>query len=847
MKRLLALLWIAVCSVLPAYADDLPVLSLAQPKPAISCPFSSWDATQPFPTALCPFGAPGSATSVNTSPSTEFDKFGNLVYAPNNQIRNSTMQGASAGNAPSRWNGFSTGNGITVAVTGTEVINGITYVDGSITGTATASGNISVTAENTTSIPAAPGQTWTESESVAATNNGAATFGTIGLQINEANSSGTFLQAHFKTISPTATPQPFSGSFVLVNASVAFAQPVAFVASYTSGQTYSYSFKLGAPQLEIQTPAQNGTPSPYYATGVAPYFGPRITFDPATPNLGIAQNYFHNSAMVGASAGTPGIFPTTWGFQGSTPATLNLASQVVATGIDATTGYHYIDYRLFGTPNLTTGAGLYFDSNTSISAATGQTWSSTVFLSLVGGSLTNVVAVNGNVHGRNSAGGGAESSSTPIALTSKPTPVTAIRTMNNSATAFASGGFAINLTNGQPIDITIRIEAPQLSLGGVAPYVATTGTAIPATFTALGYLPEQPETEGIRNNTMQGAVAETPGTSPTDWSGAWTLATGLSQTVVGTGTENGIPYIDFRIFGTATATTPGQIGFEGTQVIAAVNGQVWTQAIYARLIAGSFANISGLRLVVSQRASDGTVLTELQATTLSPTGAPLNTQRKSGTVTLNTSLVAFVEPKMFFTQALGAVDFTLRIGEPSLAQTPTLLSNILTYGATTTRNADLMSMALPACLKNPAYAGLVLNGATASGIGTAVNQWALILSDGTVNNRFGFYRSATSGNLNVLVENGGSVVVNNVLYAAAPANTNFAEFLSARTGRFSAQAIGHTAFLQNSGATPNGLTTLNVGTDFVGATQFDGTIAGFRMYCAPAANDNFLFQKASGQ
>ena len=74
-------------------------------------------------------------------------------------------------------------------------------------------------------------------------------------------------------------------------------------------------------------------------------------------------------------------------------------------------------------------------------------------------------------------------------------------------------------------------------------------SGVPA-ITDRGILIEESRTNQIRNNSMQGAVAGTPGTLPTNW--GVSVAGGLTRTVVGTGTENGIEYIDVRVQGTTT-------------------------------------------------------------------------------------------------------------------------------------------------------------------------------------------------------------------------------------------------------------------------------------------------------
>ncbi len=74
----------------------------------------------------------------------------------------------------------------------------------------------------------------------------------------------------------------------------------------------------------------------------------------------------------------------------------------------------------------------------------------------------------------------------------------------------------------------------------------------PVTHVLRGLLIEEARTNSIRNSTMQGVVPGTPGTLPTNWA-LNTGASGLSSQIVGSGTESGIPYFDFRFFGTAAA------------------------------------------------------------------------------------------------------------------------------------------------------------------------------------------------------------------------------------------------------------------------------------------------------
>jgi hypothetical protein len=77
----------------------------------------------------------------------------------------------------------------------------------------------------------------------------------------------------------------------------------------------------------------------------------------------------------------------------------------------------------------------------------------------------------------------------------------------------------------------------------------------PTTLESLGLLIEEQRTNSIRNNTMVGTVAGSPGTRPTNWTTPWNgLSFGVQASVVGVGSEDGISYADFNFAGTASAT-----------------------------------------------------------------------------------------------------------------------------------------------------------------------------------------------------------------------------------------------------------------------------------------------------
>jgi hypothetical protein len=196
------------------------------------------------------------------------------------------------------------------------------------------------------------------------------------------------------------------------------------------------------------------------------------------------------------------------------------------------------------------------------------------------------------------------------------------------------------------------------------------------------YLPwNSPSTNQIRNNSMQGAVVGTPGTLPTNWSVS--IANGLSTNVVGSGTLNGVDYIDVQISGTTTGVNYLLL-FEATNLIAAAQNQIWTGSAFFALIAGSLANLS-VSIDLDERGPGGGHLTfNVSATTIVPTATTL--PRYFNTATLSIATTAFVSPGLFLGFNNGvAINFTLRIGWPQLEQGGAATPPIRTTGAAASR------------------------------------------------------------------------------------------------------------------------------------------------------------------
>ena len=207
----------------------------------------------------------------------------------------------------------------------------------------------------------------------------------------------------------------------------------------------------------------------------------------------------------------------------------------------------------------------------------------------------------------------------------------------------------------------------------------------PSTLAPNGLLIEPQIGEKIANSALTGAVPGTPGTLP---SGVNNTLIGLSQQVVGTGTEDGIPYIDVRFFGTTSGTAFG-LSFGAITDAPASNGQTWTGSIFHRLVGGTLTNITGAYLFQFEYNNVLAFLNSPSVACANPTSAPLRTQRQIATIAHSQASLAYLLPLYYFLCGSGvAIDITIRIGAPGLAQVPGPYDPILTYGTQLTKAAD---------------------------------------------------------------------------------------------------------------------------------------------------------------
>jgi len=230
-----------------------------------------------------------------------------------------------------------------------------------------------------------------------------------------------------------------------------------------------------------------------------------------------------------------------------------------------------------------------------------------------------------------------------------------------------------------------------LSLRTAAPRIGTQGLLV-----------EQASTNGIRNNTMQGAAVGTPGTLPTNWS-VINNTSSVTYAVSNLGTQNGIPFIDLTFSG-STSAAPFILAFDNTSGgIPAATAQTWTETFYASLVGGSLTNFSANNVQIDEYNSGSYVTAGANVFTLTANSfgslRPSYTRLLNGGATVNTVVPCF---RIDF--AGGAVNATIRIGLPQVEQNGFATSAIPTTSTAVTRSADVVTLAgaaASAALANP--------------------------------------------------------------------------------------------------------------------------------------------------
>ena len=561
-------------------------------------------------------------------------------FVQTNQIRNNTMQGAVAGSpgtVPTNW--ATVALGVSRQIVGSGIENGVSYIDIRFFGTPSSSADIQVLFEPNNGIAAANLTTYTESVFVALVGGSLTNISAVRLAVGTYSAAAAFLQyltgANIGG-SITSTMQRFSTSVTTSNASTAFAQPAVGL-SATSGQAVDFTLRVGWPQL-VQG-AVAGDPVATYGTARAvmyPAPDGSVTGDKLVENTAAGEHYIEQYPIV--IIGTPYLFSV-------------YAKAGERTNIYLRTAITFADQ--FTHFNLSNG---------------------TITSSTHGSGNSGTVAI----------GNGWYRCWVRAIATSSGASVCRFQMWNGSAVYTGDGTSGIFIWGAQLSDsasldpyVYNPVAAPT-----AAAYYGPRFDYDPATLAPRGLLIEEQRTNSIRNNTMVGAVA--PSTFPTNWQSV--IVAGLTNTVVGTGVENGITYLDVRVSGTPAVST--FYNLVPDILVAGASGQTWAGSFWAKLVAGSLTNTAANIELRESDAAQGFLTNSIASVPISST-----LTRYSLVRTLTNASTAFASIRFVWQVTNGLpVDFTFRIGLPQLELGAFATSVIPTTTAAATRTADLATM-----------------------------------------------------------------------------------------------------------------------------------------------------------
>jgi hypothetical protein len=309
---------------------------------------------------------------------------------------------------------------------------------------------------------------------------------------------------------------------------------------------------------------------------------------------------------------------------------------------------------------------------------------------------------------------------------------------------------------------TRATTATRVNSSGLVENVATGIPRIDYTNGVANILLEPQRTNSIPNSTMAGAVLNTT-TMPTGWQAN---PNGLTQTIVGIGTENGLNYIDIRFNGVAGASSNSGIRQTNATTIAALQNQNWTFCTYIKILAQPLPATS-YQLVIYERSNTGAFL---QSTVTSFNNTTLN--RISHSSTLANASTAYVQSDIIGNTINGqSYDFTLRIAGTQLELGSYATSYIPTTTSTVTRNADLASVSGVTSLIGQTEGVIFIE---SSALANDLTTRSMSISDGTTSNRIIIVYTTVSNQIQCFGTSNGTAFSNSIIYSLTD-ETQFAK------------------------------------------------------------------------
>lgn len=407
--------------------------------------------------------------------------------------------------------------------------------------------------------------------------------------------------------------------------------------------------------------------------------------------------------------------------------------------------------------------------------------------------------------------------------------------------ADADGRYTLNGTVYNDLSSFLSAAGGSFSRNSVATYFDSAGTMQtaganqprfdydPVTHAPKGILIEEQRTNSLRNGNATGSAAGTPGTLPTYWGIGGAGFPNLTREVVGSGQENGVPYVDLRVYGTPTVGGVSLFYFDATNFVPAVSGQTWTASAYVKIVGGGLSNTS-VQFNMYERNSSGSSL----AVVVFPITPTSTLTRFTNTQTLTNGLTAYVISSIGVSHtSSAAIDITLRVGGVQLEQGAFATTYIPTTSATVTRVNEVFTVptgawydatqgSLMAQYVVPYLGGNKYPGIASIDNGTSANSIGMALSDGGPDRMYGemFDGGATQ------FGNSGSVY-------SAGTNAKHAVYYASNAGLLSTN--GTLGTFDNSLSVPS-VSTLRLGALRGNNDKLNGTIEKFKYYPVRVSN-----------
>jgi len=349
----------------------------------------------------------------------------------------------------------------------------------------------------------------------------------------------------------------------------------------------------------------------------------------------------------------------------------------------------------------------------------------------------------------------------------------------------------------------------------------------PATLQNLGLLIEGARTNSVRNSTCIGAVPGTPGTPPTIWVPSGT-GDSVTRTIVGSGVEDGIEYVDIQYSGTPTASGTKTVSYNLASEIVAAQNQIWSYSVFVRLVGGSLTNISPIA-GINERDAAGAFIAQT-VSGITPTSASLRTQRITYTRTMVSASTGCVSADIRFPYTIALpFDITLRIGLPQLevmelgagvfSGLAGASSPIKTSTVAVTRAVETARITDSRVLTDQAF---IVKGRMPYNVATtSVAQMILAINDGTQSNTKYLARNQ-SGLMDVRVVTGG--VSQAILNPALASNADYGMAVRFATNDVAFSLNGAAVLTDLAATMPSGLTTATIGNQASTNNYYFGTV-----------------------